>query len=127
MSVKFKYFVNEPFKAVLEKIVKTEDLHESVRLALWRFKNKYNEETKSFVDRMNEIQKEFNAKIIALSEEEKEVQTPVLNEQAMKKLEELVECESELKPLKYTFIKDCKIQPIEMDLLEHVLSEIPEE
>lgn len=127
MSIKFKYFVNEPFKVLLEKLVKTDDLKEPARLALWRFKNNYNNEIKIFYDRLNEIQKETSEKLKKLREEEKEEQSKIISTESMKKIEELVECESELKYLNYTSIKDCNIQPIEMDLLEHVMSNIPEE
>ncbi len=129
MSIKFKYFVTEPFKLKLVEILKLKDLKESTFQSLRRFQKQYNAEVTVFSDRLTEIQKESQAKIDALPEEDKEAKVKELNDEFLKKLEDLSECDSELKPLDYSVIKECKsvIAPIEMDILEPVLTGVPGE
>lgn len=127
MSLKFKVFVTKPFEDVLVKVVKHPWDVEASRLAFKKFRNKYIKELELFKERFTEVQKEAQEELESLSEEEKKVKEEEVNKKFMEKVNELCECDSDLKPLDYNIVKDCILNQLEWDVFEFVLTNIPEE
>lgn len=127
MSLKFKVFVIKPFEEVVAKLVKHEFKQESQRLAFKKFRNKFVKELELFKERYTEIHKKALEDIEALDVEVKEEKTKEIDKQFIDKINELCECESELKPLDYNVVKEVILNQLEWDLLENCLENVPTE
>lgn len=128
MAIVFKDFVTEEFKKVLTALCEYKEFDEDGRLSVFRFMNKYNAESKIFSDRYNELKKDSQEqlKLIDGSEEEKEEKTKQLNAEFTNKLEQLLDCPSELKELDYDKVKKAPLSAIQLDWLKKVLINLPE-
>lgn len=123
MSLKFKNFVSKPFEEVLTKLVKHEFSEESSRLAFKRFRNAYIKNMDDFKERYQELQKQTQERVEIEVEEDKKQEH---HTHFMTKIQELCECDSELKPMDYSVVKNCVLNQLEWDILELVLENIPE-
>lgn len=127
MSLKFKAFVTKPFEEIIVKLVNHEFKQESKRLAFKKFRNKYIKELDIFKERYTEIHKKALELVEALDPEVKEEKTKEHDKEFIDKINELCECESDLKPLDYSAVNDVILNQLEWDLLENCLVNVPSE
>jgi len=125
MTVLFKHFVTEEFKKLLSEIHKLRTSSEADRMSIWRLTNKYNEEVATFGKRWNEIVTESQEEIKALPDGDEKITQ--IQQESSKKLEELLNCVSEIKKLDYNAIKELSLSAADLDVLKPVLINFPEE
>lgn len=119
--VKFKFFVTEIFKKVVEEKLAFKDFEEGHYLSLYRFNKKYKEELKIFSDRWNEIVKEKDEEVKKEGADVAEIEAKFL-----KRAEDLLDQVSELDKIDYNCIKKAGLSPYDLEVLEPVLKNIPE-
>lgn len=129
MSLPYKAFVIDAFKKVLDVITAAKVYTETELHAIRKFKKAYEIELDSFLKRYEEIRKEWEQKLQESKEDEEAKKN--INQTYTSKINELLNCVSEVKPLDYSKIQKAMqekiISPDDMNFLEPVLINIPEE
>lgn len=126
-EVKFRNFCLVNFENVLKKINQFNH-NEEERLYLFRFTNKYTKEVEIFSKRWQAILEEMQVKIKEVEEDsQKEALIKQINQDFEKKLNELLDCPSELKKIDYNKIKKAEISVEDLFILEPMLINLPAE